>query len=126
MKLTRVTLPAVVAALLAFGPAATAAPPSRADAKRALSHATQLQHGKGVKTGRELTPALQQLFAALPQLSADDRASARAILARPGDPGPDPSGANSWSGPEAVDSPKCTTHFCVHYAAVGSDSSNAA
>src|SRR5690242_7449016 len=118
---TVVPLALITALVAAAGAGAT--PPTQAQAHHALAHVQQLQHGKGVKTGRELTPALQQLFATLPQLSPADRETARAILARPGDTGPDPSGANSWSGPEALQSPKCTTHFCVHYTIVGGDAS---
>src|SRR4051812_10351858 len=113
---------ALVAGLIAAA-GAGATPPTHAQAKRALAKAQELQKGKGVKTGRELTPALQQLFAALPRLSPDDREAARALLARPGDPGQDPSGTHKWSGPEAPASPKCTTHFCVHYTLVGGDGS---
>src|SRR3954447_16277243 len=87
-------------AALAAG-AATTRPPSRAAAERALAKAQELRQGKGVKTGRELTPALQRLYAALPDLSNADRLAGERLLARPDDPQPDASGTHNWSGSEA-------------------------
>jgi hypothetical protein len=114
-------------ALLALTPGAAGAASSqqKANAKQALTEVEQLQHGNGVKTGHELTPALNQLYAQLPALSGDDRARAEAMFARPSDPAPDPGGTHKWSGPEAPTSPKCTAHFCVHFTLSGSDGSNA-
>jgi hypothetical protein len=112
-------------ALLALGAAicavpASAAPPKRAmppagQAKHALDKVKELQKGQGVRTGFELSPALNQLYAALPSLSASDRQTAEAILARPNDNQTDPADTHKWSGTEAGGSPKCTVHFCVHY-----------
>ena len=108
---------ALITALIAAA-GANAAPPTQAQAERALAKAQQLRNGKGVKTGRELTPALQQLFAALPHLSTDDRASARALLARPTDGFADPQGYG-YKIPEST--PVCSVHFCIHYVAATSD-----
>jgi hypothetical protein len=74
-----------------------------------------------VKTGRELTPALNRLFASLPKLSPDDRRAAEGILARPDDGDQDPSGTHKWSVPEAPTSPDCGVHFCIHYVQTSSD-----
>jgi hypothetical protein len=122
----RATALALVA-LIAVPAVASAAPPppSRAAAEQALTRVQELQKGRGVRTGRELTPALAQLFASLPSLSADDRRTAEAILARPDDSQPDPPGTHKWSGHEAGGSPRCTTHFCVHFTTSGADASNA-
>jgi Family of unknown function (DUF6055) len=119
---------AVVAVLVGSAPAGAApsarALPSRSAAELALAKVQQLQQGRGVETGRELTPALNQLFAGLPSLSPRDRRTAEAILARPDDGQPDPAGTHKWSGPEAGTSPKCTAHFCVHFTMSGPDASN--
>jgi Family of unknown function (DUF6055) len=103
-----------------FATPAAAAPkdrpvPSPGQAKHALAKVEQLQKGEGVKTGRELSPALAQLYAALPALSSSDRTVAEAILARPNDGRQDPADTHKWSGTESSNSPKCTAHFCVHY-----------
>jgi hypothetical protein len=111
-----IPLALIVGLIAAAGAGAT--PPTHAQAKRALAKAQQLRNGKGVKTGRELTPALQQLFAALPHLSSDDRQAARAILARPTDGFADPQGYG-YKIPEAT--PVCDVHFCIHYVAATSD-----
>src|SRR5262249_51127873 len=49
---------------------------------------------------------------------------AEAMLARPDDAQADPAGTHKWTGPEAGNSPKCTTHFCVHFTNVGADASD--
>ena len=46
-----------------------------------------------------------------------------AILARPDDAQADPTDTHKWSGKEAPGSPVCSTHFCVHWTAVGGDAS---
>src|SRR3954453_7634341 len=112
--------PALLAlGLLALAPASQAAPraraqPNQAQAKLALVKVQQLQKGQGVRTGYELSPALAQLYAALPSLSAADRQTAESILARPDDAQADPAGSHKWSGHEAG-APECTVHFCVHW-----------
>jgi hypothetical protein len=80
---------------------ATAAKPGKTRAKHALAKVEQLSNGKGVHTGRELSPALAQLYAALPALAGDDRRQAEAILARPDDGQADQDGTHKWIGPEA-------------------------
>lgn len=102
--------------------------PATADAARhdALAEVKQLQRGKGVKTGRELTPALNELYAALPTMNAADRREAEAILARPDDTQADPEGSHKWAGPEAPASPVCGLRFCVRWTAVGTDASTKA
>ena len=122
----RFCLAVALVALAALVPApAGAARPSRAAAERALAKVQQLQRGHGVRTGRELTPALARLFASLPRLSTAERQTAEAILSRPDDGQPDPDGSHKWSGPEASGSPKCTVHFCVHFTTSGDDGSTA-
>ncbi|MEA2495518.1 MAG: hypothetical protein QOJ29_3429 [Thermoleophilaceae bacterium] len=90
---------------------------------QALQKVEKLKQGKGVKTGRELTPALNALFHSLPDLSAADRRQAEGILARPDDSQTDPRGTHKWIGPEAGS--YSTEHFKVHYTAVGADASDA-
>ena len=120
----RLCLAVALVALAALLPApAGAARPSRAAAARALAKVQQLQRGHGVRTGRELTPALTRLFASLPSLAPDDRRAAEAILTRPDDLQADPDGTHKWTGSEASSSPACTVHFCVHFTTQGGDAS---
>jgi hypothetical protein len=120
----KVVVAALAATALAVLPAAATAAPSD-HARQALTQVEQLQRGKGVHDGRELSPALMHLYNELPSLTGDDRAAAQAILARPDDTDADPPDTHKWSGPQAGISPKCSAHFCVHFTAVGSDASNA-
>lgn len=124
--MTRGLVALAAVALAVIAPAAAAQPPSHAAAQRALANAKALAKGQGVHTGRELTPALNRVFASLPKLSGDDRRAAEALLARPDDTADqDPPGTHDWTGPESVKSPKCTAHFCVHFTTVGADGSDA-
>src|SRR3954468_3033292 len=91
-----------------------------------LTKVKHLQHGTGVKTGFEMSPALHDLTAALPSLTGKDRREAEAILARPNDSQADPENTHKWTGPEAPSSPVCTAHFCIHWTLVGPDASSAA
>src|SRR5438128_4521231 len=99
-------LAALAALIVAVGAAAPAdAAPRRAHMSAAKAHAAltkvkQLQHGKGVETGYEMSPALHQLTAALPSLTGDARLQAKSILTRPDDANPDPADTHKWSGLE--------------------------
>ena len=84
----------VLLALLALVPAASArefASPHEHGAEAgpaespeaALRKAHALSEGRGIRTGRELTPALKELAAAYDELSPADRRRARRLLARP-------------------------------------------
>ena len=115
---------ALAGALLTAAPAAAAArrgPPTKAQALAALEHATAVRDGRGSRSGRELTPALAGLWAALPSLSGPDRRAGEALLARPDDSQADPAGTHKWTTPEDTRSPTCSDHFCVHWVAVGPD-----
>jgi hypothetical protein len=118
MRRTALLILIAVAALPAV---ADARPPSHAEAQRALARAQALDKGRGVRTGRELTPALNRLFASLPRLSGDDRRQAEALLARPNDSQSDPSGTHKWTAPPAEQAVECDTHFCVHYVTNAAD-----
>ncbi|MFL5894395.1 MAG: hypothetical protein ACJ76Z_04695, partial [Thermoleophilaceae bacterium] len=107
-----------VAALVAAAPAAASGPgrpTGNAGGRAAVERARALTGGRGVRSGRELTGALADVYAALPQLSGDDRLEAHALLARPDDDQPDPGGTHKYSVPPAVVQKYCTAHFCVHY-----------
>lgn len=112
--------------------AANAAPSAlgqqaRAKAEGALAKVKQLQRGKAVITGRELTPALNALYEALPSLRGDDRAEAKAVLARPDDDAADPDGMRKWSNEaRATAARECTAHFCVHWVRVSDDAPSSA
>jgi hypothetical protein len=126
MRLRATTL-ALVAVLIVAASASAATPPRRAAAERALAKVQQLQQGHGVRSGRELTPALNRLFAALPNLAPDDRRTAEAILARPDDPNDqDPAGTHDWSNLAVEATPINTAHFRVHYVVNTSDSATMA
>src|SRR3954467_13558185 len=107
---------ALVTAL--FLAALAAAPAQAARKPHPVTKVEQLQKGKGVKTGYELSPALAELAAAVPTLGPADRAKAESLLARPDDTQKDPAHTHKWLVPEATPfSPHCGTHFCVHWVA---------
>jgi hypothetical protein len=67
---------------------------------------------------RDATMILRDLFLRVDELSPPDRQRATALLARPSDtPGP----FGGWSTTEAVTSPECGTHVCVHWTTAGGD-----
>src|SRR5256885_8288374 len=115
--LARLTLAAAIGAAPASAAPARRAIPTPGQARHALDKVKELQKGQGVKTGFELSPALNQLYAALPSLSGSDRHAAQSILERPNDGQSDPADTHKWSGTEAKTggSPSCTAHFCVHW-----------
>src|SRR4051794_11474318 len=88
--MTRLSSWAAIAAaiLLALPTAASAAgaPHGKRAAEHALKRVKDLKKGIGVRTGRELTPALAQLAARRGALDATQRKEAAALLARPTDP----------------------------------------
>lgn len=87
-------------------------------AELALARATRLRDGRGVRTGRELTHALQELAARLPALRGEERRRGERLLARPSDGAADPFG-DGYTVAEAA--PHCSTHFCVHYVTTTAD-----
>ena len=116
-------LPAVLvlfAALPAAPAMAQAAPPEeRQAAEAALETAQRLADNRGIRTGRELTPALLEVARRRSALSRPDRAEADSLLGRP----TDPDDVQQTAGPYTVDeeTPVCTAHFCVHYVATTAD-----
>ena len=93
-------------------------PSSRARAESALDRVEQLRQGHGVRSGRELTPALAALAKRQGSLSSGDRERARSILARPTDGASDPFG-DGYAHPEHA--PFCTAHFCIHFVTASGD-----
>jgi hypothetical protein len=87
--------------------------------REALLLAKQLQDGKGVETGRELSPVLRTLAEKLPELSGADRRRAERVLARPTSTREANPGEDTYAVPEAP--AVCGTHFCVHYVATTED-----
>jgi Family of unknown function (DUF6055) len=113
---------AAVIAALACAPASGASPAAgRSHATIALERARDALDGVGVRSGRDVSVALARLYAALPQLNGSDRAQAEALLARPDDSQADPDGTHKWTVPEAMASPYCTAHFCVHWVTTSAD-----
>jgi hypothetical protein len=80
---------AVLLTLLLFAVPVTGAhaqaPTAPEQATEALETAQDLADGRGVRTGRELSPALQQLAMLRSKLSAAEREQADELLARPTD-----------------------------------------
>ena len=96
-------------------------PADKRVALRHLHRARSLLGGTGVRTGRELTPALTKLALSLPALTGTDLRSAKRLLARPTDGFLDPVG-HGYAVPEAP--PLCTERFCVHYVTSTPDAPN--
>lgn len=110
---------ALVGVLAAPGFAAAAGnDPSHEAAVRALRHAQDLRHGVGVKSGREVTPALAELAQKRKHLGSDGRLQADALLARPTD-GPADQYGDGYTVAEAT--PVCAVHFCIHYVTTTAD-----
>src|SRR5215213_7863775 len=94
---------------------------SRASATEALQTAQRLAQGRGVRSGRELSPALQQLAAQRSDLSAAQRAQADELLARPTDP-TDLQQPGGPYAPGAVVKTDCSDpHFCIHWVETTND-----
>jgi hypothetical protein len=121
--MARRLLPALIAVLAALaGPAGAGAAEIHAHAgrasdprtgKEALRLARQIQDGKGVSTGRELSPVLRTLAERLPELRGADRRRAERLLARPTNVQEANPSESTYAVPEAT--PYCGAHFCVHY-----------
>src|SRR4051812_18952621 len=112
---------AVLATAFAILPAAALAAgghSNRKAAEHALQRVKDLKKGIGVRSGRELTPALMELAARRTALDAAGRKQAAALLARPTDPSERDPGHTYTTG-EAT--PDCGTHFCIHYVTTTAD-----
>src|SRR3954452_10932225 len=83
-----------------------------------MQRVEDLKRGIGVRSGRELTPALVDLATRRLALDRDNRKTADRILARPTDGAGDPQG-DGFTVAEAT--PVCTAHFCVHYVTTTAD-----
>src|SRR3954468_25036839 len=111
-------LPLIVtgAALIAPAPASAdggSLHAARARAAHTLHRAIAVSHGRGVKTGFELTPLLKELDVRMKYLTGTQRREATRLLQRPplGQASPTESG---YTVPEH-NPPYCTAHFCVHW-----------
>jgi hypothetical protein len=117
VRTAAVSLAAALVAVLALAPASQA----RARQPNALlRQAERAFESRPAGVKRDLTPLLKQLAAELPRLHGAARRRAVRLLARPSDGAADPD-QNGWSVPEALRSPLCTTHYCVHWVTIGSD-----
>lgn len=113
MRLVRFLVVLAFVLLAALPDVASAADPAtRAEAQDALQEAQDVLDGRGVRTGREVTPALARLAAGKALLGSAERREANALLARPTDGAPVTSD-EAYAVPEAT--PFCTTNFCIHY-----------
>lgn len=119
MRTGLATLLCALAGVLAAPGVAAAAgnDPRHEAALQALRHAQDLRQGVGVKTGRELTPALAELAQKRKHLGSDGRLQADALFARP--TGSESAPGHPYSVAEAT--PDCGTHFCIHYVTTTTD-----
>ncbi|MFL5885320.1 MAG: Ig-like domain-containing protein [Thermoleophilaceae bacterium] len=86
---------------------------ARARAAHTLHKAVAVAHGRGVKTGRELTPLLKDLDVRMKYLTGAQKREATGLLLRP-TLGQTNSGEAGYSVAEH-DPPYCTAHFCIHW-----------
>jgi len=95
----------------AVATAATGTPAERAHvrARAALDRALALVHGH-TSDPRSGTIVLRDLRLQLAALTPAERATARAILARPSD-----GRSGDWTAPKSSFKHVCTTHFCIHW-----------
>ena len=109
----------VLAILATAAPAAADAPlragstGAREEARESLDDARALFRGRGVDTGKELSPVLKDLAVRLKALPADERREARALLARPTS-GQAQVGEAPYA-PQAQEHRLCSEHFCIHW-----------
>ena len=111
--LTALALLAIAAPAAAHEPLRAGETGTRAEASATLDEAQRLLDGRGVRTGKELTPVLMELAQRLKALPPGERREARAILARPTN-GQEQPGDEPYD-PNAVEHSHCTEHFCVHW-----------
>lgn len=113
--------PALIAAalLVTAAPAAAEEPVrassagARAEARETLSEARALLDGRGVETGKELSPVLKDLAVRLKALPDAEQHEARAMLTRPTNGQTQPGEAPYSS--KAEEHTLCSAHFCVHW-----------
>src|SRR6266576_3098042 len=86
---------------------------ARARAAHTLHRAMAVVHGRGVKTGRELTPLLKDLDVRMRYLAGTQRREAVQLLTRP-TLGQTSTGENGYTVGEH-DPPYCSAHFCIHW-----------
>src|SRR3954452_809021 len=114
----RTWLALCIALVVVLPAAAQAANGDQQRAQQALQHVKDIKHGIGVRTGRELTPALLELNRTRSDLDAAGRKQADALLARPTEGNADPQG-DGYTTAEAA--PVCSPHFCIHYVTTTAD-----
>ena len=109
----------LIACLAAAAPAAAHSPVrasssgARADARDTLREAKALFDGRGVETGKELSPILKDLAVRLKALPGAERREARGLLLRP-------TRGQAQPGEEAYEAGTtehslCSEHFCIHW-----------
>jgi hypothetical protein len=86
---------------------------AREEARDTLREAKDLLDGRGVETGKELSPVLKDLAVRMKALPADEKREARALLLRPSVGQAQP-GEDSYSR-NATEHTLCSAHFCIHW-----------
>ncbi|HEX8741718.1 MAG TPA: Ig-like domain-containing protein [Thermoleophilaceae bacterium] len=86
---------------------------ARAEARDTLAEARALFDGRGVDTGKELSPVLKDLAVRLKALPSSEQREARSILARPTS-GQEQAGEQPYSS-KAEEHRLCSAHFCIHW-----------
>jgi len=115
------TLPIALLVVLACVPTAAASPRAHSAAQQraeaSLTEAQRLLDGEGVRSGREVSPALLELARRFQYLRGDERREAIALLSRPTD-GDAPADERYTVAEEP---PVCDPNFCVHWVASTAD-----
>jgi hypothetical protein len=114
----RRSLPLILSGAALIAPASASASggglhAARAQAAQTLHKAQAVVHGRGVKTGHELTPLLKALAVRAKYLRGAERREAARLLARP-TLGQANAGETGYTVPEH-DPPFCSAHFCIHW-----------
>ena len=111
--LTLLTFLVAAAPAAADAPVRAASSDARAEARETLREAQALLDGRGVETGKELTPVLKDLALQLKALPEGERREARGLLARP-TVGQAQVGEEAYAS-NTTEHRHCSAHFCIHW-----------
>ena len=111
--LIALTLLATAAPAAADEPVRAGSAGAREEARDTLAEARALFDGRGVETGKELSPVLKDLALSFKALPAGERGEARRILARPTTGQEQPGDEPYAEGTE--EHRLCSANFCIHW-----------
>jgi hypothetical protein len=113
LALTLLTLLALAAPAAADQRVRASSSGAREEARDSLREARALLDGRGVETGKELSPVLKDLAVRMKALPPSERRKARALLLRPTNGQAQP-GEAAYSR-NATEHTLCSAHFCIHW-----------